>query len=116
MTADACGMAGNYIDVAQSLGYTYVSTPSGLADAVMAAPEKLLGLFADGQLTPEYQRTLMTPEPRLPAMTQAALKLLERNKTGFFLMVEQGLTDRLRQSRCEYRLPRGRDGRVRCVS
>lgn len=93
VTADACGMAGNYIDVAQSLGYTYVSTPSGLADAVMAAPKKLLGLFADGQLTPEYQRTLMTPEPRLPAMTQAALRLLERNKTGLFLMVEGSLID-----------------------
>ncbi len=91
--ADACGTAGDYITVAQSQGYTYVSTPSGLADAVAAAPDKLLGLFANGQLTPEYQRTPATAEPRLPETTQAALTLLERNQTGFFLLVEGSLID-----------------------
>ena len=52
-----------------------------------------LGLFANGQLTPEYQRTPSTPEPRLPEMARAALELLERNQTGFFLMAEGSLID-----------------------
>jgi alkaline phosphatase len=91
--ADACGASGNYIDIAQSLGYAYVTTASELASAVETAPEKLLGLFAKGQLTPEYTRAPATTEPRLPEMTQAALQLLERNKAGFFLMVEGSLID-----------------------
>ncbi len=90
---DACGPGGDYVTAAQSLGYTYVSTSAELADAVPAAPGRLLGLFASGQLTPEYQRTPATPEPRLPEMTEAALSLLERNKTGFFLLVEGSLID-----------------------
>jgi alkaline phosphatase len=53
----------------------------------------VLGLFAAGQLTPEYQRTVATSEPRLPEMTKAALTILERNNTGFFLMVEGSLID-----------------------
>ena len=92
-SADACGAMGNYIDAAKSAGYTYASTSPELASAVAAAPGKLLGLFANGQLTPEYQRTPGTVEPRLPEMTKAALTLLERNRTGFFLMVEGSLID-----------------------
>ncbi len=90
---DACGPGANYIEVAQSLGYVYASTPADLESAVATAPERLLGLFADLNLTPEYQRTEATNEPRLPDMTRAALSLLERNKTGFFLLVEGSLVD-----------------------
>ncbi len=90
---DACGPGGDYIAAAQSAGYTYVSTSSELADAIGQAPGKLLGLFAGGQLTPEYQRTPTVTEPRLPEMTEAALSLLERNKAGFFLLVEGSLVD-----------------------
>lgn len=64
-----------------------------MSSALADPPSKLLGLFAGGQLTPEYQRTASTDEPRLPDMTAAALQLLERNKTGFFLMVEGSLID-----------------------
>ena len=91
---DACVSPGaNYIDVGISFGYTYVKTPAELDAAVAAGSKKLLGLFADGQLTPEYQRTQATDEPRLPEMTEAALSVLERNKTGFFLLVEGSLID-----------------------
>lgn len=90
---DACGAGGNYINLAQDLGYRYVSTSSELAGAVANAPGKLLGLFANGQLTPEYLRNPSTTEPRLPDMTEAALTLLERNNAGFFLMVEGSLID-----------------------
>jgi len=90
---DACGVAGNYIEVAMSLGYAYASTSSELAMAVATKPKKLLGLFANGQLTPEYIRPPAINEPRLPEMTEAALTLLERDRTGFFLMVEGSLID-----------------------
>ena len=92
-TGDACTGAGDYIAVAQSLGYTYAGTSSELAAAVATAPGKLLGLFANGQLTPEYTRAPGSTEPRLPEMTAAALSMLERNKTGFFLVVEGSLVD-----------------------
>ena len=90
---DACGVKDDYIAMAQSLGYYYAGTATELAAAVAAGPDRLLGLFAGGQLTPEYQRTIATTEPRLPEMTEAALSLLERNQTGFFLMVEGSLVD-----------------------
>jgi alkaline phosphatase len=94
VTGDACVKPGeNYIKVAKALGYTYVSTPAELDAAVALAPRRLLGLFADGQLTPEYQRTPATNEPHLPDMTEAALSVLERDKTGFFLLVEGSLID-----------------------
>ncbi|MBP1599465.1 MAG: Alkaline phosphatase [Acidobacteria bacterium] len=92
-SADACGAIGNFSDLAQSLGYTYVTTATELAGAIESQPTKLLGLFAGGQLTPEYLRTPSTTEPRLPEMTEAALSVLERNQTGFFLMVEGSLID-----------------------
>jgi alkaline phosphatase len=93
LAGDSCGPGADYIAVAQSLGYAYASTPAELESAVAGAPDKLLGLFADLNLTPEYQRTEATNEPRLPEMSQAALSLLERNKAGFFLLVEGSLVD-----------------------
>ncbi len=91
---DSCVGAGtDYIDVAKSYGYTYVSSPTELDAALSQSPQKLLGLFADLNLTPEYQRTGATSEPRLPEMTEAALSVLEQNKAGFFLLVEGSLVD-----------------------
>ncbi len=92
--SDACIPSGtDYIEQAKLRGYTYVSTPAELDAAVAAAPQKLLGLFNDSNLTPEYQRTGATNEPRLPEMTAAALSVLEKNKVGFFLLVEGSLID-----------------------
>ncbi len=99
VTPDNCGSAGNYITAAQAQGYRYASTASELAAAVAAKPSRVLGLFAGGQLTPEYQRTAATTEPRLPEMTDAALKLLEGNNKGFFLMVEGSLIDSANHAR-----------------
>lgn len=98
-SADACGASGDYITEAQSRGYTYVTTASELSAATSWQPGKLLGLFANGQLTPEYLRTSATEEPRLPEMTSAALSILERNRTGFFLMVEGSLIDSANHAR-----------------
>ncbi len=90
---DACGAKGDYIAAAMGTGYTYVTTKDQMESAVNDGTDRLLGLFKSGSLTPEFQRPADTTEPRLPEMTAAALKILERNKTGFFLMVEGSLID-----------------------
>ncbi len=89
---DACKIEGDYITKAQSNGYTFVDTNSAMQSAADKA-NRLLGLFAAKSLKPEFERPLGTTEPRLPEMTDAALKILDRNKTGFFLMVEGSLID-----------------------
>ncbi len=90
---DACGATGDYMADAQSLGYTFVDTATALETAASMRPDRLLGLFANKNLTPEYQRVAGTTEPRLPDMTTAALTVLEKRKPGFFLMVEGSLVD-----------------------
>jgi alkaline phosphatase len=88
-----CPPSGDYITAASRQGYTYVTTKDGMRQAAAGSTDRILGLFADKNLTPEYQRKPGTTEPRLPEMTAAALTVLERNKTGFFLMVEGSLID-----------------------
>ncbi len=90
---DACGVGGDYIAKAAEYGYAYASTQAEMENAVQGGVPRLLGLFAGPNLTPEYLRTSPTTQPRLPDMTRAALRLLERNRTGFFLMVEGSLID-----------------------
>lgn len=90
---DVCGVTGDFISVAAGTGYTYVDNKIAMDRAVTQGAERLLGLFASKNLTPEYQRTAGTSQPRLPEMTAAALALLERNTAGFFLMVEGSLID-----------------------
>jgi alkaline phosphatase len=90
---DACGVTGDFITVAQGTGYTYVETKEAMEEAAEKGAGRLLGLFASKNLTPEYQRTPGTTQPRLPEMTAAALTTLDRNKAGFFLMVEGSLID-----------------------
>ena len=73
--------------------YTIVYTEDDMNAAVKAKAKKLLGLFKMGGKTPEIFRvdpTVVYPdgEPTLPEMTKAALSILEKNKKGFFLMVE----------------------------
>ncbi len=89
---DVCGVSGNYIVAAQETGYTYVTTKAEM-DSVPNGVNRLLGLFASKALTPEFQRAPGTTQPRLPEMTSAALKILQRNQAGFFLMVEGSLVD-----------------------
>ena len=95
-TPDACGASGDFIAEAQSpsVGYTYASTKADMeTDAANPRVNRLLGLFKSGALTAEYLGTRPATEPRLPDMTFAALTILDRNKAGFFLMVEGSLVD-----------------------
>lgn len=91
-TPDACGTSGDYITAAQGAGYTYADTKDAM-DAAADSSNQVLGLFAPTNLTPEYLGTRPATEPRLPDMTTAALKILQRSNAGFFLMVEGSLVD-----------------------
>ncbi len=91
--ADVCGVSGNFITEAQTRGYPYVDTKQKMDQAVANGVTRLLGLFAAKNLTPEYQRTAGSLQPRLPEMTTAALAILGKHPTGFFLMVEGSLID-----------------------
>ena len=68
--------------------YTYVQTSSELAELSTGGVERLLGLFADDYLPPAPGRS-----PTLPAMTRAALQVLDQDPDGFFLMVEGSQPD-----------------------
>jgi alkaline phosphatase len=91
--------AADIIDIAQfDMGYTYVTTESGMCAATAGGVDKLLGLFTAGGKTIEAFRvdeTVAYPdeEPTLAEMTLAALDILEEDHDGFFLMVEGSQID-----------------------
>jgi alkaline phosphatase len=91
--ADACGTKGNFILEAQGKGYAVAYTKADLDAVVADHSHKILGLFGNGGTVPEYQRTPATTEPHLAEMAAAALKVLEKNLRGFFLMVEGSQVD-----------------------
>jgi alkaline phosphatase len=85
-------------------GFAYAGTRTELS-AVMAAgtPDKLLGTFTNGHLNVYIDRQItpnpavlgeFTDQPGLVEMTKAALKVLEKNDKGFFLMVEGASIDK----------------------
>lgn len=69
-------------------GYNYVTDLQSLQKNKNG---QLLGLFADGGLPKKIDRTANTPS--LANMTDAALKQLNKNKKGFFLMIEGSQID-----------------------
>lgn len=81
--------AGNLIEQAEGAGYQYVSNRDELLDA---KGKKLLGLFSESAMSPEMHRD-QQEEPSLKEMTEAALGVLDKEKKGFFLMVEGSQID-----------------------
>lgn len=81
-----------------------VAITAGELNALAAKSEtrKLLGLFAAGNMDGVLDRKFLkgggvrkAPEqPDLTEQVQAALNVLSRNESGFFLMVESGLIDK----------------------
>jgi alkaline phosphatase len=76
--------------------YVYADTLAALESATGC--EKILGLFRKGGKTIEMFRVnpavpYPVNEPTLPEMTDAALKVLSRDKEGFFLLVEGSQVD-----------------------
>jgi alkaline phosphatase len=80
-------------EVAQRNGYSFIETTDAMEDAVIQGKGKLLGLFSPAGMTPTYLRQSGTTEPTLAEMTRVALRTLEDNHRGFFLMVEGSQID-----------------------
>lgn len=66
----------------------YVKTPEALRALSPDSLDGLVGLFADGDLPPAPDRGI-----GLPGMTRRALRVLDRDPDGFFLMVEAAQPD-----------------------
>jgi alkaline phosphatase len=83
------GTKGDLIDEAKRSGYTYVTSASGLNNARSG---KLLGLFSNEEMfqqRAEGQGDVYDPVVDLATMTSKALSTLDKNRKGFFLMVEE---------------------------
>ncbi|MBS4206171.1 alkaline phosphatase [Lederbergia citrea] len=78
------------INRAKKNGYHFVSNRDELLNAKKT--DKLIGLFSEIGMAPELDRHATT-EPSLAEMTEAALKILKKNRDGFFLMVEGSQVD-----------------------
>ena len=91
--ADACGTSGDRILEAQGRGYAVAYTKADMDAVVADGNKKILGLFGSGGMVPEYTRTAATTEPHLAEMAVAALSVLEKDRHGFFLMVEGSQVD-----------------------
>jgi len=96
----------------QSAGFSWAASRGQLNDVMAAgAPSKLLALFHYGHmnfymdreflknpLAPNPSQSIVAPQfddqPTLMEMTTAALKVLEKNPNGFFLMVEGASIDK----------------------
>ena len=93
----------NMVDAFKQRGYAFADTSDAtLAAAADPATRKLLGLYnlgnMDGALDRFYlKRGTVDRFPNQPDLTDqvgSALKVLERNPAGFFLMVESGMIDK----------------------
>ena len=91
----------NYIDMFQQAGYKLVTDREALAQAGDAT--KLLGLFHTGNMDGwidrhQWKGNTVKKFPKQPDLTEsfdAAIKVLEKNPEGFFLMLEAGLVDKM---------------------
>ncbi|MFX8274210.1 alkaline phosphatase, partial [Acinetobacter baumannii] len=74
--------------------YKYVSTGTQLAAVDPASTTKLLGLFNLDHMNYELDRKKNNvDEPSLADMTEKAVRVLQKNGKGYFLMVEGGRID-----------------------
>lgn len=72
----------------------FIHSGKHLSSLDWASVERVLGLFAPSHLSYETERrNTDSDEPSLSEMTKGALQRLERNKEGYFLMVEGGRVD-----------------------
>lgn len=90
---DPCGTSGSLLLEAKTNGYDLAYDKVEMEAAVSKRVTKLLGLFNNENMIPEYKRTSDTTEPRLPEMTATALAILEKNPQGFFLLIEGSQID-----------------------
>jgi len=84
------GANGMSVAAAVTAGYTVVSNRATLI--ALDTGTHVSGQFGDSNLP--YECDGPGPLPHLSEMTQVALRLLEKDPDGFFLMVEGGMIDR----------------------
>ncbi|MDO5699557.1 MAG: alkaline phosphatase [Dermatophilus congolensis] len=91
-------------DEFKKAGFAYASSRAELKKAMSGKPEKLLGTFHMGNLNVYIDRQHakdpkvlgdFQDQPTLMEMTEAALKVLEKKKDGFFLVVEGASIDKM---------------------
>jgi alkaline phosphatase len=93
----------------QAAGFSYADSATSLQRAVASSPRKLLGLFGYGNMNVALDKIAKRrnpaaagvvddyhapDQPMLDEMTDAALKVLSRNRRGFVLMVEGAHIDK----------------------
>lgn len=79
----------NLVARAEEAGAQFVSDLAGLEAATAGSP--LLGLFTNSDMSYETERP--ETEPSVADMTVAAIKAMQGNEDGFYLMVEGGRVD-----------------------
>ena len=91
----------NYIEKFTQAGYTLVTDRTSMVEKA-AGSDRLLGLFHTGNLDGWVDRhqwkgntvKKFHDQPDLTDSFAAAIKVLEKNEEGFFLMLEAGLVDK----------------------
>ncbi|MDI1265039.1 MAG: alkaline phosphatase [bacterium] len=93
----------DYVARFRDAGYP-VALTKGELEAIASKPDtrRMLGLFATGNMDGALDRKFaggggvakFPEQPDLTGQTQAALNVLSRNESGFFLMVESGMIDK----------------------
>ena len=75
-------------------GAVYVTDQTGFDAVDTENTQKLLGLFNESHMQYEADRgNDIAGEPSIAEMTETAIKVLDNNRNGFFLMVESGRID-----------------------
>lgn len=82
----------NLLTEAQKSGYTVIKNAKQLNSIHAYNINRLLGLFSLSHMPYELDRN-SNEVPSLSEMTEKALQILNKNRTGFFLMVEGGRID-----------------------
>jgi len=84
---------GDLVATLRSAGYQVVRTSAELAAADPASGPALLGMFANEHMSYVLDRAPDTTEPTLADMSLAALRFLDTDPSGFFLMIEGARID-----------------------
>lgn len=95
------------VDGFQAAGFTYAESRAQLEGALRGNPDRLLGLFAWGNMNTAFDKLaerrgdptvvndhLAPDQPMLDEMTDAALQVLSKDRQGFVLMVEAAHIDK----------------------
>jgi alkaline phosphatase len=94
----------NLVEEMEAAGYLAVGDAAGLRRAAAAGAGRILGLFTASHMAYEADRdTTAGGEPSLAEMTRVAIGILNRNPSGFFLMVEGGRIDHALHDNNAYR-------------